>query len=44
MAIAITAAPQRMIIAGTFEVTVSSVKWGEISITTGRFDISDVTQ
>ena len=36
--------PQRMIISGTFEFTASSVKCGEISITSGRFDISDVTQ
>ncbi len=36
--------PQRMIISGTFELTAKSVECGEISITSGRFDISDVTQ
>jgi len=36
--------PQRMIIAGTFELTAKSVGCGETSITSGRFDISNVTQ
>ncbi len=36
--------PQRMIISGTFELTAKNVECGEISITSGRFDISAVTQ